>query len=315
MRKAVLLLACAMITGAVCGCGQSGGGEAPAPIEEEQPLSIEEQLELGNGYLVDLDYDEAIVVFTGIVDVEPRNIEAWSGLATAYTHTGNFAGAAEAYAHILDEKPDDRGIHYRHGIVSVLADNTDDGGKSLERGLELGADENGVVSDEAFEELMDAFEELGVQVSSEEDSEYYTVYALEFPDGRHVLLIRYADGTVEVRILEADEEVPAQLIPDTLTYFKWRSVDLGYDSGLDYVIFSADGTATFYFDSGAETMPIFVSGGDGFYPAGTIYVGSADMMSPEAQFAIYKDEYEGIHGLGMSGIHFADYYFLEPVRQ
>lgn len=44
---------------------------------EEKPLSIEELLSLGEKYLLCLDYEQAIVCFTRIIDIDPMNVRAY----------------------------------------------------------------------------------------------------------------------------------------------------------------------------------------------------------------------------------------------
>ncbi|MBR3367999.1 MAG: tetratricopeptide repeat protein [Lachnospiraceae bacterium] len=320
MKKAAFLFAAVMTAALISACG--GQGEKPAQIEEaakveeEQPLSIQEQLELGRRYLVELNYEEAIIVFTGIIDVEPRNVEAWTGLATAYAQTQNFGEAAKAYTVVTEERPDDPDAHYMLGITHVLNGDQDDGEQALMRGLELARDENGVVSDEALQQLFDDFDSLGITIQSEEEAEYYHAYVLEMPDGSHVRLIRYPDGSVSAEVLDAGEEVPEQAIPDTLTGFVWKNkMNQEYSGYIDTVVFGTDGNVTVTSDSGESmTFPYYISGGDEFYPEGAVYIGSPDFMAPEAMWAAYFTEYEGRKGMGLSGIHVGEFYFLEPVR-
>ena len=45
---------------------------------------VREQLELGNQYLLDLDYENAVVAFEKVIELEDRNPEAYLGLGQAY---------------------------------------------------------------------------------------------------------------------------------------------------------------------------------------------------------------------------------------
>ncbi len=316
MRKCVCMLLCAGLVMAAAGCG-GGGGTAPAPIpaEEEQPLSIQELLELGERYLVELNYEEAIVAYNQVLEIEPKNLQAWEGLATAYVQTADYGNAAQAYTNIAEQRPDDADVQFMRGITSYLSDDNDTGENAITEGLGLVADENGAVSQEDFDRLLEDFAELGINVLQDEEADYYHTYVLELPDGRHILITRYNDGTFSVETLDAGEEVPAQFIPDALVYFNWKNLDPELSAYFDYADFSEDGTVTLYGGNGqSDTLPYYFSGGDGFYPEGTIYIGSPDFMSPDAYYACFYEEVEGVKGMGISGIHFGEYYFLQPVR-
>jgi tetratricopeptide (TPR) repeat protein len=53
-----------------------------------QPLTAAELLDLGEKYLLELDYEQAIVQFTKLIEIEPKNSRAYTGLAEAYTALG-----------------------------------------------------------------------------------------------------------------------------------------------------------------------------------------------------------------------------------
>ena len=68
-RIVIVMITLIMI---LSGCAKS--------IEEQ----IAEQLELGQKYLLEENYEEAIVAFTKVIELEAKEIQAYTGMASAY---------------------------------------------------------------------------------------------------------------------------------------------------------------------------------------------------------------------------------------
>lgn len=58
-------------------------------------VSADELLNLGEKYLLELDYEQAIVQFTKLIEIEPKNARAYTRLAEAYIGMGNTDKAFE----------------------------------------------------------------------------------------------------------------------------------------------------------------------------------------------------------------------------
>jgi tetratricopeptide (TPR) repeat protein len=54
----------------------------------ETPLTAAELLDLGEKFLLELDYEQAIVYFTKLIEIEPKNARAYIGAAEAYVALG-----------------------------------------------------------------------------------------------------------------------------------------------------------------------------------------------------------------------------------
>lgn len=67
----------------LCGCGKS--------VEQQ----IAEQLELGQKYLAELDYEQAIVAFNKAIELDPKVWDAYTGIAKAYQGQEKYAEATE----------------------------------------------------------------------------------------------------------------------------------------------------------------------------------------------------------------------------
>jgi len=61
----------------------------------DNKIDIEKQLALGEKYLLDMKYEEAILVFNKIIEIDPMNVKAYIGLSDAYIRAGNIEEAIE----------------------------------------------------------------------------------------------------------------------------------------------------------------------------------------------------------------------------
>nr|WP_288827907.1 tetratricopeptide repeat protein [uncultured Clostridium sp.] len=65
-----------------------------------------ELLNLGEKYLLELDYEQAIIQFTELIKIEPKNTRAYLGLAEAYIGNGEQDKAAAVLRQGLEQLPD-----------------------------------------------------------------------------------------------------------------------------------------------------------------------------------------------------------------
>jgi hypothetical protein len=61
----------------------------------ETELGIGELLDLGEKYLLEADYEQAVVQFTKLIEIEPKNPRGYTGLADAYIGLGDVDKAIE----------------------------------------------------------------------------------------------------------------------------------------------------------------------------------------------------------------------------
>ncbi len=100
MKKLLsLFLALALILTTFASCG-----------EAETALTATELLDLGEKYLLDLDYEQAIVYFNQVIEVEPRNSRAYMGAAEAYVGLGDTESAINLLKTALGVFADDEEV-------------------------------------------------------------------------------------------------------------------------------------------------------------------------------------------------------------
>ncbi|WP_031547562.1 tetratricopeptide repeat protein [Oribacterium sp. FC2011] len=80
---------------------------------------IQKQLELGNKFLVDLDYEQAILAFNKVIEIDPKNTEAYFGLGDAYYGKAKNAGDYSAADTLYTSATDNYGM-----VMNLTADGT-----------------------------------------------------------------------------------------------------------------------------------------------------------------------------------------------
>ncbi|MCD7785500.1 MAG: tetratricopeptide repeat protein, partial [Oscillospiraceae bacterium] len=76
----------------------------------EEPLTSAELLDLSEKYLLDLDYEQAIIYFNQVIEVEPRNSRAYMGAAEAYLGLGDAESAINILKTALNVFTDDEDV-------------------------------------------------------------------------------------------------------------------------------------------------------------------------------------------------------------
>ena len=84
----VMLSACLLL--GLCACGGSS---------TESPGSWQEQYDLGIRYLSEGNYEEAIIAFTAAIEIDPKRVDSYLGLADTYEAMGDTEGAA----HVIED--------------------------------------------------------------------------------------------------------------------------------------------------------------------------------------------------------------------
>ncbi|MCD7819112.1 MAG: tetratricopeptide repeat protein [Lachnospiraceae bacterium] len=96
MKKTFGLFCVFVLMVALVACGSASGSG----------MTWQEQYDLGMQYLTDGDYEAAIVAFTAAIEIDGKDIQAYSGLVQAYIGTGDYesaAATAEQGAEVFEE--------------------------------------------------------------------------------------------------------------------------------------------------------------------------------------------------------------------
>ncbi|HEY8500149.1 MAG TPA: tetratricopeptide repeat protein [Clostridia bacterium] len=83
---------------------------------------VSEMLDLGEKYLWDLNYEEAILQFTKIIEVEPRNVRAYLGGADAYLHLDRQQEAIDLLKAGVESTGNENLAHALEGVEKSIID-------------------------------------------------------------------------------------------------------------------------------------------------------------------------------------------------
>lgn len=173
-----------------------------------------EQLDLGNKYLDNQDYEEAVIAFTKAIEIAPMSVEAYMGAAEAYIGMGNLEQAKE----ILEQ-----GLEYISDV-----------------GLEGKLKE----VQEKIEKLKLLYEKLAAHEADESIAEYCVQNNLGEIDGSYS-----ATGDTENGIVLDMYHIVAENGEEVLCFFYGEKTEGSYETtGSWFVIYGNDndgGIATF----------------------------------------------------------------------
>lgn len=88
MKKIVVTIIAIVILQMMCGCSLKKGAEGTAAGTGDDGLAWEEQYDLGMRYLLDGNYEEAILAFNAAIEIEPKRAELFVGRGDAYVQSG-----------------------------------------------------------------------------------------------------------------------------------------------------------------------------------------------------------------------------------
>lgn len=162
-----LLLVLAVLICTACGKGT-----------EQQ---IVEQLELGQRYLEEENYEEAIVAFTKVIEIDEKNVNAYLGKAEAYFHLDeseeNLKNTLEAYEKVVELDQTNLRGYLGMADIYIRTEKYEDAIKILEKGYEITGDQ----------ELEDKLEEMREGIIKDSTGRYYRKTAY---DGENRLIGR-----------------------------------------------------------------------------------------------------------------------------
>lgn len=153
-----------------------------AKVYNSPAKQLEKQLNLGNRYLGEMDYEQAIVAFDAAIQIDPKNADAYLGKADAYIGLGDSAMAIETLeAGYLETEGNETIRNRLFDIYAEMAEEAiekglyEEGKKAYECIVELGGENEELRK--KLEELQDDGREKGniVQADGQEEGElpYY----------------------------------------------------------------------------------------------------------------------------------------------
>ena len=81
-------------------------------ISRGSTKNLPEQLELGQKYMEEMDYEQAVVTFSGIIEIDDKCVEAYLGLTETYIRMGEYDKALETAQKGYERTGDERLAEY-----------------------------------------------------------------------------------------------------------------------------------------------------------------------------------------------------------
>ncbi len=97
--KVLLIMLAVIVIGVIVGITIYNNSDA---------VKLKKQLDFGQKYLAEMNYEEAVVAFNQAIEIDSRNAEAYLGLADAYLGMGNEEAALEALEAGYEATSDER---------------------------------------------------------------------------------------------------------------------------------------------------------------------------------------------------------------
>ena len=152
-------------------------------ISGKETGSVQEKLLLAERYMSEMNYEQAVVVYKSIIEIDPKNVEAYLGLAEAYIGQGMYQQAEnclkEGYDRTNDEKIADKIEEVGKQIESIESVNETSQEDTQDSGINISQDgsEDGV--DDITGMLTNAKQDLNVLKYENALEEYKKVLELD----------------------------------------------------------------------------------------------------------------------------------------
>ena len=127
-----LIISLAMILIVLSACQKKQVPLAELPSE---PLTAAELLDLGERYLLDLDYEQALVQFMQVIEIEPKNPHGYTGAAKALVGLDRHKEAVSVLQSGIKQLPKNRG--YLEDAAEILEKIIDESPSTPEAYIEL----------------------------------------------------------------------------------------------------------------------------------------------------------------------------------
>lgn len=111
-------------------------------LQGSKARKTNESIELGNRYLTELNYEQAIVSYRNALDIDPKNIEAGMGLAEAYESNRMYTYAEATYKDLLKTTKDQSDIYYKLANLYITQGKYEEAGALLDRAVKEMNDED-----------------------------------------------------------------------------------------------------------------------------------------------------------------------------
>lgn len=112
----------------------------PISLTFAKDAKVKSSIDVGNKYLTQGKYEEAILAFEKVISIDKKNIDARFKLTEAYLKTQRFEDANRICMEILDINPSDKGIYIKLADLMITEGRKDDAIQYLKKVLDKTGD-------------------------------------------------------------------------------------------------------------------------------------------------------------------------------
>lgn len=150
----------------------------PGCAEKQRELTVDELISLGEKYLLDLNYEQALVQFNKVIEIEPMNVRGYTGAAEAYMGLEKFDEAVAVLEKGLEQTEDDE-IRNMLDVLVLNIENsngfTSEQDKVIQQLAKALADEDfdtaaAIVGSDTYLQLVEKTQEIGPITHNAQDN-------------------------------------------------------------------------------------------------------------------------------------------------
>lgn len=118
---------------------------------------VREQIDLGNKYLSELDYEQAVAAFEAALEIDPKSREAYEGLITAHGESGDLDEMVAAYEKASAQLPEEEIDSLRDVMADQIGSITERASRDGQyaAGLSVPASTDTITDDTRLRELLE----------------------------------------------------------------------------------------------------------------------------------------------------------------
>ncbi len=274
----------------------SACGKSVPKAEESSAKKEEYTLEMAQKYLNDGNYEEAIEVFTALIEIEPNNTDLYMGRAEAYTYVKKYQEASDDYEQVVSLDDTNTEAKVKNSVLEYVTGDTENAEKDLKAVID--SKQEASEKEQIYKDVTEYLERLEIPVTAEENNDYYSAQVYEMPDGSRLVLIKTSDNEILIQTLEPGEEIPDISVDNALYFFDWTADYGWYDinssdwyEGVITADFHEEGTVDIYAGDAEYTYPLIE--GVGMYSGYLLMGDSPTAENAETDHYVLYGDFEG----------------------
>ena len=175
-------------------------------------------LEMAQNYLTEGRYEEAIVAYTALIEIDPSDTGLYMQRADAYVYTEQYQNAIQDYSTVIERDPENADAYLFRGVIRFINSENEAGDADIKAMRGLLTEEE---MQSTYEALVSYLTRHGITESQKEENGTYTAHVYPLPNGGYLVLIQLGDTSFGIEFVPPGGELPSLTAEDALYYFDW----------------------------------------------------------------------------------------------